>query len=167
MKKHNQELEIDEDIVIENRTWTAERVAWVLMGILLLAVLLGFTGNGGLTGINKRMVGSQSTGIAVEYDRFLRREAPAEIRVTLFATSSEAARELQFSRDFFEKVQVDQVVPEPAQVTTHESGITYKFAGTSPTMPITFYLQPKYMGSQEIRVQADGRSVSFSQFVYP
>ena len=48
MKKHNQELEIDEDIALENKSWTAERVAWVLMGLLLLAVLLGFTGNGGL-----------------------------------------------------------------------------------------------------------------------
>jgi hypothetical protein len=167
MKKHNQELEIDEDIVIENRSWTAERVAWVLMAILLLAVLLGFSGNGGLKGINKRIAGSQATGIEVEYDRYLRREAPTEIKVTLYAPAAETAKELQFSNDFYDKVQVEQVIPEPTEVSTHENGITYKFAGTATIMPITFYLQPKHMGTQEIQVQAGERSVSFSQFVYP
>lgn len=167
MKKHNQELEIDEDIKLESANWLVQRIAWVLMALVVVAVLLGFTGNGGLTGINKRTAGSQATGIEVEYDRYLRREAPTEIKVILFATASEAAKELQFSKDFYDRIQVEQVVPEPTEVTTDDSGITYKFAGTATVMPITFYLQPKYMGTQAIRVQAGERSVSFSQFVYP
>ncbi|MHC2992572.1 hypothetical protein OB13_13630 [Pontibacter sp. HJ8] len=167
MKKHNQELEIDEDSAFAKSTWTAERVAWVLIGVLLLAVLLGFTGNGGVTGINKRTAGSQATGIAVEYDRYLRREAPSEIKVILSGTSSEATKELQFNQDFYDQVHVEQVIPEPTEVSTHENGITYKFAGTAPIMPIIFYLQPKHMGTHEIHVQAGKSSVSFSQFVYP
>ena len=103
----------------------------------------------------------------MEYDRYLRRQAPTEVKVTLTAPASETAKELQFSRDFYDKVQVEQVVPEPTNVMTHESGISYQFAGTASRMPITFYLRPKHMGTQVIQVQAGKSRVSFSQFVYP
>lgn len=168
MRKHNQELEIEEDIQLERRNWAAERIGWLVMTVLVLAALLGFSGgNGGVKGINQQTAGSPSEGIEIEYDRFLRRQAPAELKVTLYATNPGADRALHFSKDFYERVHVEQVVPEPTEVYTHEQGITYTFAGAGSTTPILFYLEPKHMGSQEIRLRAGDKSLSFSQFVYP
>lgn len=167
MKKHNQELEIDEDIKLESRNWAVERVAWVLMALVVLAALLGFTGNGGLKGINQMTAGSQAQGITVEYERYLRRKAPSELKVTLYAAAISPEKELQFSKEFYEKVQVEQVVPEPSKVYTHEQGITYTFSEAGATTSILFYLKPKQMGNLELSLKADGRSLTISQFVYP
>ncbi|WP_018478209.1 hypothetical protein [Pontibacter roseus] len=167
MRKHNQELEIDEDIELERKNWAVERVAWVFMAIVVLAALLGFTGNGGLKGINLLTAGSQADGVEVEYERYLRRKAPSELKVTLYPTATSPERELQFSKDFYDKVQVEQVVPEPSEVYTHEQGITYTFSGAGSTSPIIFYLKPKHMGSLEVSLKTGEKSLAISQFVYP
>ncbi len=163
MKKHRGELDIDEDIQLESTNWKVQRVAWVLMAIFVLAALLGFTGDGSLNNLNTKT--AKADGLELEYERFMRRDAPAEIKLKFPAQQQELS--LQFSKDFYEKLHVEQVVPEPTEVFTHEQGITYRFA-TSPTpTSATFYLKPKGIGSMHLEVSTETSRLSVSQFIHP
>ncbi|HEY4652319.1 MAG TPA: hypothetical protein VIG72_12940 [Pontibacter sp.] len=167
MKNHNNELEIDEDLKLERNTWTAQRIAWVVICLILLAALLGFTGRGGVEGINKQKVSTTSRHMEVEYDRYLRDEVSAEMKVHLRQISS-AAPSISFSKAFYEKIRVEQVVPEPEAVQVGSAGITYTFRAGQPESSIMFYLKPMHIGPLTITAGSpDGETVTLSQFVYP
>lgn len=163
MKKHRGELDIDEDIKLESSNWKVQRVAWVLMALFVLAALLGFTGDGSLNDFNTKT--AKTEGLEVEYERFMRRDAPAEIKLKIPVRQQELT--LQFSQDFYEKLHVEQVVPEPTEVYTHEQGITYRFAATQAPTSVTFYFKPKGMGRMHLEVSTQTSRLSISQFIHP
>ena len=167
MKKHNNELEIDEDITLEQRTWTFQRISWVILLLIILAALLGFTGRGGLPGINKLTASSASQSIKLEYDRFLRNEVTEELQVEL-QNLHNPTTSISFSKDFYEKLRVEQVVPEPEQVQATAENITYTFNTSQPESQIVFYTKPIKAGMVHITVSGPGNEkVTMSQFVYP
>ncbi|PKV75777.1 hypothetical protein [Pontibacter ramchanderi] len=167
MKKHRGELEIDEDIQLESTNWKVQRVAWVLMSLFVLAALLGFTGDGGIGNFQSIKAGDSADGLEVEYERFLRRSAPAEIKVSLQAAPSDTLTDLRISKNFYEKIKVDQVVPEPAEVYTSEEGITYSFTTDKQPFTVTFYLTPKGMGSLPLLFSSSEKQVAITPFIYP
>jgi hypothetical protein len=167
MKKHNGELEIDEDLKLEHRTWTVQRVSWWLMLFIVLAALLGFTGRGGLPGISTIKTASASQTIEVEYQHFLRSKTEDELNVKLTKLTTTSPT-LSFSKDFVEKVQVEQIVPEPETVQTGPDGITYTFSTTQSESHIVFYTVPLKPGNLHITMRGpDNATLSFSQFVFP
>ncbi|WP_299708334.1 hypothetical protein [uncultured Pontibacter sp.] len=167
MKKHRGELEIDEDIQLESNSWKIQRVAWVIMALVIIAALLGFTGDGGIGNLQSLKAGDSSELLEVEYERFLRRSAPAEIKVKLAPSTSNSLTDLHLSKDFYEKFQIDKVVPEPSEVYTHEQGITYSFTTANQPFSVTFYLTPKGMGSLPLHFSTDKKKVAITQFIYP
>ena len=48
-ESHSGDLELDQDLIFERRTWTVERVAWVIMALVGLAALAGLLGPGPLS----------------------------------------------------------------------------------------------------------------------
>ncbi len=163
MKKHNQELDIDEDLVLERRTWAFERTGWLFMLLFVLAALLGFTGRGGIATINDQTAGSKAAGIEVKYERFLRREAPANLQVRLYGQENQ----VRFSKEFYEKVRVEQVVPEPELVHVTDESIIYTFEKEAEQALLAFYLKPQKSGSLHITIANSNTQLNLSQFVYP
>ncbi|WP_242928332.1 hypothetical protein [Pontibacter vulgaris] len=161
MKKHNQELDIDEDLALEHKSLILERIGWILMLLFVVAAALGFTGRGGI--INDKTEGSTAAGIEVAYERFLRRDAPSTLKITLHEPSSQ----VRFSKAFYEKVRIEEVVPEPKQVqVTHES-ILYTFEGAPVNASLLFYLKPQKAGSLQYMVDNGKHQLSISQYIYP
>jgi hypothetical protein len=167
VKKHRGELDIDEDIQLESTNWKVQRVAWVFMAFIVLAALLGFTGDGGIGNLQSLKAGDSAEGLEVEYERFVRRSAPAEIKVKLAPSTSDSRTELHLSKEFYEKIQVDRIVPEPSEVYTHEQGITYRFTTANQPFSVTFYLTPKGMGSLPLQFSTAEKKVAITQFIYP
>jgi hypothetical protein len=167
VKKHRGELDIDEDIQLESANWKVQRVAWVIMAFFVLAALLGFTGDGGIGNLQSLKAGDSTSGLEVEYERFIRRNAPAEVKVKLTPSTSDSLTALHISKDFYEKLKVDKVVPEPAEVYTSEKGITYRFASANQPFSVTFYLTPKGMGSLPLHLSTAEKQVAITQFIYP
>ncbi|MBB6611154.1 hypothetical protein H7F15_08910 [Pontibacter sp. Tf4] len=167
MRKHNGELEIDEDLKMERRTWTVQRVSWVILILIVIAALLGFTGRGGVKGINKLTKSTASQAMEVEYDRFLRDEVEGEMKITLHNLKS-ANPTLFFSKEFYDKVRVEEIVPEPEHTEISPDGITYTFRATKPEFIILFYTKPLHIGPLQITAKGpDNEAVTMSQFVYP
>ncbi|MBC5775144.1 hypothetical protein H8S95_13785 [Pontibacter sp. KCTC 32443] len=167
MKKHNNELEIDEDMALERRTWIIQRFSWVIMLLILIAALLGFTGRGGAPGINKMKAATASQSMEIEYERFLRNEVSGEMKVNLVNIPS-ANPSVFFSKEFYENIRVEQVVPEPETVQVGPEGITYTFQVSQPESHIMFYTKPMHTGTLNIVVRGPNNdTVTLSQFVYP
>lgn len=167
MKRHNNELEIDEDVAFEHKTWTFQRVSWVVLLLIIIAALLGFTGRGGLPGINTMKEASASQNIELEYNRFLRNQVSEELKVHLKGIQSTSTA-IAFSKDFYDKLRVEQVVPEPAQVQVGAKSITYTFDTPHPESHIIFYTKPMKTGMLDVTVQGpENEAVAISQYVYP
>ncbi|MDO6392306.1 hypothetical protein Q4E40_19380 [Pontibacter sp. BT731] len=167
MKKHRGELEIDEDIQLESTNWKVQRVAWVLMAFVVFAALLGFTGNGGIGNLQRLKAGDSAEGLEVEYERFLRRGAPAEIKVKLVPSSADSLTDLRLNKDFYEKLQVEKILPEPSGQYTHEQGITYRFASANQPFLVIFYVKPEGMGSLPLQFSTSKKKVNITPFIYP
>lgn len=167
MKKHNGELEIDEDLKMEHRTWTVQRVSWVILLLIVIAALLGFTGRGGVKGINNITKSTPSQTMEVEYDRFLRDEVEGEMKISLKNLISTSPT-LFFSREFYDKVRVEEIVPEPEHVEISQDGIAYTFRATKPEFIVLYYTKPLHIGPLQVVTKGpDNETVTMSQFVYP
>ncbi|NDK56233.1 hypothetical protein [Pontibacter fetidus] len=167
MNKHNGELEIDEDAPFEKRFWTVQRIGWLIMLLVILAAMFGFTGRGGLSGINKIKKASQSQSLVLEYDRFQRYQVSDKLTVKLQQLQTTAPT-ITFSKVFYEKIRVEQVVPQPEKVEINANEITYTFSISQPSGDVIFYTKPMHAGSLEVMVKGpNNERVPISMFVYP
>jgi hypothetical protein len=102
-------LEINQDLDFQRREWRLQWVAWGVVLLILVAGLAGLLGGGPLSN------GQASAGpLAVNYERFVRKQAPARLELMV---SPEAAVDgevaLWIGDGFLEKVNVAGVIPEP------------------------------------------------------
>lgn len=167
MKKHNHELEIDEHPKLEKKSWTAQRVGWFLMFLVIVAALLGFTGRGGLAGLNHINKSTSSQSLQLEYNKFQRDQVTDELKIKLQQLQTPSST-ITFSKAFYEKMRVVQVVPEPDNVEINANEIKYTFNISQPEGSIIFYTKPMHVGSLYITVKGpDQEPVPVSMFVYP
>ena len=108
-------LEILLDPAFQRREWVIQRIAWVLMGVILLAALLGLFGDGPLSHASAR---SPDGRIRVAYERFLRNHAPGEFSVFVEpgAVDADGRVRVWLARDYLESVRLKEVVPAPEAV---------------------------------------------------
>jgi hypothetical protein len=156
-------LEIDEDIVFQNRSWTAQRVGWVALALVIVAGLMGLFGSGP---VSNTSAGSRET-VWVEYERFVRYQAPTTLRIRTRPQND--AAHVNVSREYLEKVKVEKILPEPARVSAGNGFVTYRFDVSGPgEFSVKFDLITQALGELPGTVAANDKSgVSFRQFVYP
>jgi hypothetical protein len=166
--RHVGSLHIEQDITFQRRSWTVQRVGWVIMALIVAATLAGLFGPGPLS---RAAAGALGDPVRVEYQRFLRFQAPTSFSVELTPT---AAREGEFrvwlARDYAEAVRVQEVVPPPERVEAGADRLIYVFPAAPAGGPagVTFHLQPERVGQLNGRLGLpDGPTLTFIQFVYP
>lgn len=167
------DLEIAQDLEFERRSWLAQRVSWVLAMAILLAALFGVFGNGP---VSKTEEASHDQSLRIEYQRFVRFQAPAEYRIYVSPQprSGDTFR-LWLNRDFFDGTQLRRIIPEPDSTQLVPDGIIHEFHVSRERDPveIQFRLEIEKMGRYNpaiALVNQDGRRESqldFTQFAYP
>jgi hypothetical protein len=167
-KSHTYDLEINEDLDFERRTWTVERLGWVVMAMVGLAALIGLLGPGPLS---KTIAGEEGGPLWLEYSRFGHFKAPLMLRIYLGPHAGEhGPARLWLGRDYLESVQVESVTPPPVHVEAGPEQLTYVFALSEPTrsMAVTFSLKAEQIGRQRGCVGLiNGPTLCFRQFIYP
>lgn len=159
------ELEVDEDLAFQQRLWRAQRCAWGLLLAFIAAAALGLTGRGPLS--------YAETGgpVRVAYERFVRREAPTTVRVSLAAGAGRSGRvSVWIDRRYFERVDLDEVTPQPIQTEASADRFTFTFAVPVPSdsTAVLFRFSPGRMGVGHARVGlGGGPPVVLTQFIYP
>jgi hypothetical protein len=162
------DLDIDQDLAFQKRAWVAQRIAWVLMALVLLAALLGLLGGGPLS---KATSGGEGGPLQVEYLRLARHRAPATLQIRLApGTAPQSEARVWLDQTYLEGITIETVFPEPQSVEAGPERVTYVFKLEQPGQPatITFSLLHETSGLQQARVGlADREPVTFRQFIYP
>lgn len=162
------DLEISEDLPHQRREWAIERWGWAIMGAILLAALAGLLGSGPLS---STIGGEPGTTLWVEYQRFIRNQAPARLRIHLTPPSGDSKARISINREFIENIELRHIDPQPETVETHTDRLTYVFNVPDAGKPaaVTYHFSPSKFGILPARIDVDGGGIgiNFRQFVYP
>ena len=163
------DLDIDEDIGVQQRSWTAQRVGQVIMALVLLAALAGLLGPGPLSTATARAPGD---ALRLEYNRFWRSKSSLTLRLHLGPGAvREGKARVWISRAYAEDLQIQEVKPEPESVEIGKERLTYVFSFSTPDgapATVTFIGEPEKAGALHGELGlADGPALEFPQFVYP
>lgn len=162
------DLQINEDIEFQRRSWIVQRIGWVIFTLLVLLAFLGLFGDGVLS---NAQVGQEEDALWLEYPRFGRFGNEFRINAHVnegLATEGEIGIQLDFN--YLEGVQVSRITPAPDRELEVADGITYVFKMDGENSPLIVYFDaiPQKVGalSGTFRLQ-NGEAVGFSQFIYP
>ncbi len=160
------DLEIEQDLEYQQREWQVQKFGWTVMALIIVAALLGLFAPGLFN-----QAAQQGDDLSVEFERFQRFQAPAELRFHIAEGTSPGDQvRLSITQDYLGGVQVQQVTPQPDSVLGGEGRLTYVFGRTSPRQPmtVTFHLTTQQIGPLAGQVSlADGSPLPFRQFVFP
>ncbi|MHB1352925.1 MAG: hypothetical protein ACYCWA_06400 [Thiobacillus sp.] len=157
-------LEIDIDPVRQRREWRVKRVAWALLYAALAAIVSGVLGKGP---ISTTGAASGDGSVQVEYERFVRRHAPDQLRVTATAAGDTVA--IHVDSAYLSDVRLEEITPQPGRVIAADGATTFIFnARPGARLHLGFDYQPERAGPLRGWIAAgDGARVAFRQFVYP
>jgi hypothetical protein len=159
-------IQIDSSIEYQYRKWRVERVGWVVMAVLLVLVFLGITGQGFLS---ERSARSADGRVQVDYDALMRKQARDQLQVRAAVTPGEPVR-LALPNDFFDKLAIEAISPEPDTVTTDGEIRTYEFSPSpgATSIEVAIAVRPQYAGSVSGEVLLlPGSSAGMSAWVLP
>jgi len=91
------------------REWVVQRMAWVVMALVLVGALVGFFGNGPWS---ERTAVSEGGGLSVEYQRVVRFQAQTHLVFTLEAEGGSPVT-LVIGDGYLGHFDLESVVPEP------------------------------------------------------
>ncbi len=169
--QRGRELDIDEDIGYQRRSWTAQRVGQAVMALVLLAALAGLLGPGPLSDATARDPGGAA--LQVEYNRFWRSKSSLTLRAHLGPGAvREGKARVWLSRAYAQDLQIQEVKPEPDSVEIGAERLTYVFSFSTPdgapAATVTFIGEPEKAGTLRGRMGLEnGPTLDFRQFVYP
>lgn len=146
--------------------WRAQRVAWAVLGALVLAALLGVFGGGPLARGEVR----GPDGLAVRFERFSRARCPETLMVSLPAAQG-GAPSLRVSAKFLDRVRLLDVSPPPARVRWNGDERVFVFdaePGTAQPLRVAFRLEHTTAGRLRGWMAAGaGARVEFAKLVHP
>lgn len=139
-----------------------------MLGISV-AALLGVFGKGPLS---HARAGSDDSGLRVDYERFLRQEAPGTLTVNLggAAVRPDSMTEVWLDRTWLAEMEVTGITPEPERSRVETDRVVYTFRLNPESTParVTWYFETHLLGRSTVRVGVvGGPSYSFSQLAYP
>jgi hypothetical protein len=158
------DLQVHQDLRHSAREFIVERVGWCAFGLILVAALLGLLGPGLLS----RAIAEQGE-LRVEYDRFIRHQAPTEIRVHA-RPQDDGKIHLRINREYLERMDLTSVQPPPASVQGGPSEHTFIVDWPDRSRPATLTLRVEARAYGLVPIQigaAEGRPVRGWQIVYP
>jgi hypothetical protein len=161
-------LQIEEHLPSQRRGWVLERVAWIVVAIVLVAAVLGLFGNGLLT---PTAVGTSGGTLIVSYERFGRYGADSVLRVEV---SNEAFVDdrftLSISTSYLDSMKIDDIAPQPIESRFSDRAAIFTFATPdAASAHVRFDMTGSDVGGLDgtVGLPSVGERTSFSQFLFP
>ena len=162
------DLEINQDLNFEKRSWKVERIAWVIAALILVAALLGFLGPGPL---GKATAASPDKSLSIDYFRVERYRAPVELRFQIAGgLAKEGDLQVWLHRDFVEALEIKDIQPKPQSVEISGERFVYGFKTADPpaTIKVFFHAEPNKFGKTTAKAGVvNGPEIAFNQFYMP
>jgi hypothetical protein len=159
-------FQVNQNLTFQKRDWTAQRIGWVIMLLLVIAALAGLFGHGAL---GDAQVGHPG-GLRLEYERLTRHGSSSFLKVHLPAVAGPGELRLWLDRRYADRVRFESIVPEPERVELSADRLAYTFTlGPGEQSPhLMFDITPTALWSATARLGIEGgETLTFSQFVYP
>ena len=139
------------------------------MLLISVSALFGVFGDGPLASAE---AGTDSSGLRIEYERFVRQEAPGTLiaNVGAAAVRPDSTVQIWLDRKWLEQMELKQVTPEPDSSRLEADRVLYTFRVNPASTPvrITWYLETHALGRSAGRIGiSGGPTISYSQFAYP
>jgi hypothetical protein len=157
-------LELEEDSEDQRGNARRQRVAWLVMVLVLLAALVGLFGSGPCS-----RASAQAGSLRLQYERFVRHGAQNRLSFEVDSSGRDELR-LWLGRDLLARLQVQSVMPTPISTGLDRDGVTFVFRVAQPgrSQSIQFLTQAQHIGRLSGRAELDGGGVlEFTQLVYP
>lgn len=150
---------------VQEKTWIVERVGWAAMAVVILAALLGAFSKGP---ISWAQVTSSDGRLVVEYERFLRHQAPSQLKLSILPRASSGV--IHLPARFLTALDVQRIHPDPIREVATPDGIEMEFAlqpGERRT-EVLVDVRPSalWLLSGTVRLGQDS-AVHVSSFIYP
>jgi hypothetical protein len=165
------DLEIDQDLGYQRRSWRVQRIGWVAMFAVVAAALAGVLGSGPLS----RSTATAAAGLDVEYQRFARYQDPVKLTLRLHpgVTGAERVR-VSINREFLDHSRIEGILPQPEAQEAGDDRVVFVFRMAAPGTPMTisYIMSPERVGPLDavVRVGTGGAgspAVRFRQWTYP
>ncbi|MEW5848631.1 MAG: hypothetical protein AB2A00_07440 [Myxococcota bacterium] len=161
-------LQLDESLLQEQREWRIQHVGWVLMGLVILAALVGLFGRGP---VGQAVTGGPASPARMELNRLERKESKSRITIRLTpAAVRDGVATFWLDRQFLEGIDVMAMTPEPERVELMADRILYRFptAGLSGVTSVVVDYRANKMGLRHGRIGVDlDEGDAFWQLVLP
>jgi hypothetical protein len=158
-------LQVDEDRHWQERLWTAQRIAWAIMALLVAVAALGLTGKGGPLATASVQLG----GASVEYPRITRWQSSDEILVRLPANTTGEVQ-VELSQPFVELFKNESISPEPSRVDATGRGhrFTFETSGEGGEPRIVFNIKAtRAFWSRSLQVRVGNAAADMTMTVLP
>jgi hypothetical protein len=151
------------DLEFQRRQWAFERVAGIVLTALVIMAILGLFGSGPLDAQSV-----QTSKLDLEYSRFLRREAPNQMRLTVRPGTPDGFT-ISLDQAYLEHNDLESLDPEPESTVLKANRLEIQFASKGPgPFVVIMRLRPSQTGplSGTVRLEPE-QAITLSQFVYP
>jgi hypothetical protein len=147
----------------QRREWVIQRVAWVIVGLILAGSLVGAFGKGPLSRRTQHV-----QGLTLKYDRIVRFQDRTELRVTVEGDASEVVS-LEVGDDYLSHVELESVVPEPEEQRSRPGVVELRFRPARAGEPVEVCVRVKVakVGTLKGSVSAGRGVLRFEQFCLP
>ncbi len=163
------DLEINQDLAFEKRTWAFERAGWALMTVVIVAAALGLFGIRGV--LSDATVAHDTMTFRLSYNRFARRVAPTFLlfEVTQGTTKQESLT-IWLNRDYLDRIRIQHITPQPQRVQASGNRMMFTFSVPESDQPAVIRFDLKTDTAGIVRGEAglgSAAPVRFQTFVYP
>lgn len=156
-------LQVDEDPVLQDRIWTAQRIAWGGMVLIVLVALAGLTGQGGP--LTRRVV--ETAGVQMSFPRIARSGGRVE-EITFRLSQPRGDVVLSLDAGLLDAFQVQAVEPAPRRVRAAGGGLSYLLAGDEArSFVLRLHLRARGAGRAAGVVGLNGAEHPLEIFVLP
>lgn len=121
-QKSKSAFQVDEDRAWQEKFWTAQRVGWAMMALLVLVAFTGALGKGGPLA----SASARTPAGTVEYPRVTRSQSSEQIVVKL-SPQAEGEVEVELSSGFLQLFTLRSIHPEPSQSEVTGEGQRFAF----------------------------------------
>ena len=162
------DLEIHENTRFQEWEWKVQRIAWVLLLLIVFLALAGLFGTGPLSSAT---VESDDDALSVGYERFIRHDGRTTVTIEVDGDQAPNGEiEVWLSQPYLEDFELQNVSPQPSDVISAGARTIYVFPVEDASSPltVTFSLRPQGMG--RIAGEAglpDGPTVTFDHLSFP
>jgi hypothetical protein len=137
----------------QRRAWRTERLAWVALGLLVAAGLLGALGGGGW--LSEAQAVTADGSLQIRYQRVQRLLTSSSVEVSALARPADGVVELRLGRELLEGWQIRTVLPPPAASRGEAGTLVLRFpAGDAPAPVAILEVEPERAGLRAITVGA-------------